>query len=144
MGPVHVIGLCSYAATANTSLQYRWLQRDFAKVDRAMTPWVLVMWHTPWYNSNSGHRAEGELMRRSMEPLMYANSVDVVLNGHVHAYERNHAVYNGCRDECGPVYLNLGNGGNYEGAYVPWLEPQPEFSAFRASGFGPATLTVPW
>mmetsp|Transcript_23644 Transcript_23644/g.46291 ORF Transcript_23644/g.46291 Transcript_23644/m.46291 type:complete len:612 (-) Transcript_23644:88-1923(-) len=142
VGPVHVIGLCSYAETSPGSLQYRWLAADLARVDRAVTPWVIVMMHAPWYNSNSGHRAEAELMRRDMEPLLVSNGVDIVLNGHVHAYERMKPLYKGCVTACGPVYLNLGNGGNREGAYLPWLEPQPFFSAFRASTFGPAVLTI--
>jgi len=29
------------------------------------------MMHAPWYNSNSGHLGEAELMRRHMEPLFY-------------------------------------------------------------------------
>ena len=65
------------------------------------------MMHAPWYNSNAGHQGESELMRRHMEGLLYAHRVDIVLSGHVHAYERVHAVYDGCRDECGPVCLSL-------------------------------------
>ena len=61
------------------------------------------------------------------------------LQGHVHAYERSYPVYNGCPSECGPMYFLLGDGGNYEGAYVPWLEPQPLWSAFRESTFGGGT-----
>ena len=71
-----------------------------------------------------------------MEPLLYRYGVDIVLSGHVHAYERSEPVLNGCLDPCGPVYLNLGDGGNYEGMYVPWREPQPAWSAFRESSFG--------
>lgn len=37
------------------------------------------MMHAPWYNSNSGHEAEAELMRRDMEMLLYNYSVDIVL-----------------------------------------------------------------
>jgi len=112
IGPVHIIALCSYAATAAGSLQYEWLASDLAAVDRQSTPWLLVMMHAPWYNSNSGHIAEAELMRRDMEPLLFQYGVDVVLSGHVHAYERVAPVLNGCLNSCGPVYLNLGDGGN--------------------------------
>ncbi|EOD40830.1 hypothetical protein EMIHUDRAFT_222176 [Emiliania huxleyi CCMP1516] len=37
---------------------------------------------------------------------------------HVHAYERSRPVYDGCSHPCGPVYLNLGDGGNRESAYA--------------------------
>ena len=32
-------------------------------------------------------------MRVTMEPLFYAAGVDIVLNGHLHEYERTHALY---------------------------------------------------
>ncbi len=142
VGPVHFIGLCSYAATDVLSFQRRWLERDLAALDRDVTPWVIGMWHAPWYNSNSGHRAEAELMRLDMERLLNTYGVDIVVSGHVHAYERFKPVFDGCAQECGTVYINLGNGGNREGAYLPWLDPRPLYSAFRQSSFGPALLTV--
>lgn len=43
----------------------------------------------PWYNSNKAHQGEGDDMMAAMEPLLYAASVDLVLAGHVHAYERS-------------------------------------------------------
>eukprot|EP00900_Chrysochromulina_parva_P006771 jgi/Chrpa1/16095/Chrysochromulina_OHIO_Genome00022750-RA len=142
VGPVHLISLCSYAATAPGSLQHRWLRRDLARIDRSMTPWVIVMMHAPWYNTNSGHKGEAELMRQHMEADLYEAGVDLVLSGHVHAYERTLPVYRGLVDECGPVYLNLGDGGNYEGAYMPWLPSQPSWSAFRQATFGVGLLTI--
>uniref|UniRef100_A0A7S3T7S2 Purple acid phosphatase C-terminal domain-containing protein n=2 Tax=Emiliania huxleyi TaxID=2903 RepID=A0A7S3T7S2_EMIHU len=81
-------------------------------------------------------------MRRDMEPLLFEAGVDLVLSGHVHAYERSRPVYDGCSHPCGPVYLNLGDGGNRESAYVPWREPQPAWSAFRESSFGVGLLTL--
>ena len=142
VGPIHVISVCSYAATAPGSLQHSWLARDLRGIDRASTPWVVVMMHAPWYNSNSGHVGEAELMRRDMEGMLYNHSVDLVLSGHVHAYERTTPLYDGCVDACGPIYLNLGDGGNREGAYVPWQMPQPDWSAFRESSFGVGFLKV--
>ena len=72
----------------------------------------------------------------------------LLLGGHIHSYERSYPVYNNTLDECGMITLNLGDGGNYEGAYVPWrIDPttsngQPEWSAFRESSFGVGDLTV--
>eukprot|EP00166_Cyanidium_caldarium_P006429 ctg_941.g368 len=70
-------------------------------------------------------------MREAMEPLLYKYGVDVLLAGHVHAYERTHPVYNNATNPCGTVHLDLGDAGNREGAYIPWLEPQPSWSAFH-------------
>lgn len=57
------------------------------------TPWLIVLFHVPWYNSNEAHQHEGDGMMASMEPLLYAASVDLVLSGHVHAYERTVCIH---------------------------------------------------
>jgi 3',5'-cyclic AMP phosphodiesterase CpdA len=80
--------LGSYAAFGEGSEQHRWLARDLARVDRRRTPWLLVLLHAPWYNTNQAHQGEGERMRAAMERLLYEARVDVVFAGHVHAYER--------------------------------------------------------
>ena len=100
------------------------------------------MTHVPLYCSNSGHWMEGELLRQSMEPLLYQYGVDLIIAGHVHAYERTYPIYNNTLDPCGPVHILLGDGGNYEGAYVPWRDPQPSWSAFRESSFGAGQINV--
>lgn len=84
----HVIMLGSYVEFDAESDQYRWLQADLAKIDRKKTPWVVVLLHAPWYNTNTAHQGEGESMRQAMEELLYNARVDVVFAGHVHAYER--------------------------------------------------------
>ena len=60
------------------------------KVDRGRTPWIVVLIHAPWYNSNTAHQGESESvdMKAAMEGLIYQARVDVVFAGHVHAYER--------------------------------------------------------
>jgi acid phosphatase type 7 len=141
IGVMHLLALCSYAGFSNTSLQYAWLTEYLStSINRTKTPWLVAMMHVPWYSSNSGHWMEGELMRRSMESILYSYGVDLVLTGHVHVYERTLPVYNNALDECGPVHMTIGDGGNYEGTYVPWLVPQPSWSAFRESSFGVAGL----
>ena len=35
-------------------------------------------------------------MREAMESVLYDNGVDVVLNGHLHEYERTNPVYVSC------------------------------------------------
>lgn len=68
---------------------YLMLQADLAKVDREKTPWLLVLLHAPWYNSTWAHQGEGDSMMAAMEPLLYAAGVDILVAGHVHAYERS-------------------------------------------------------
>lgn len=87
-GAVHVVMLGSYAPFNASSDQYRWLARDLAAVDRRATPWLVVLLHAPWYNTNAAHQGEGEAMRMAMERLLFQARVDVVFAGHVHAYER--------------------------------------------------------
>ncbi|XP_056692990.1 probable purple acid phosphatase 20 isoform X2 [Spinacia oleracea] len=114
---VHVIMLGSYTDFSQGSSQYKWLEGDLNKIDRKKTPWVMVLFHAPWYNSNKAHSKEYESvnMRKAMEQLLYDARVDVIFVGHVHAYERFTRVYDGKANKCGPVHITIGDGGNREG-----------------------------
>lgn len=87
---VHVTMLGSYTDFDVGSDQYKWLESDLGNVDREKTPWLLVLIHAPWYNSNHAHQGEHESvdMMKAMEGLLYKARVDAVFTGHVHAYER--------------------------------------------------------
>ncbi|XP_043688128.1 purple acid phosphatase 18-like [Telopea speciosissima] len=139
---VHVIMLGSYADYDEYSDQYSWLKADLLKVDRNKTPWLIVLFHAPWYNSNKAHHGEGDHMRAVMEPLLHAARVDIVLTGHVHAYERSKRIYDGRSDACGTIHLTIGDGGNSEGLAEKYLIPQPEWSAFREASFGHGELNI--
>jgi len=108
IGPVHVIALNSYAGFAPNTAQHTWLVKDLKKLDRNFTPWLIVLMHVPWYNSNNGHLLEGELMRLSMEKLLYEAGANLIVAGHVHSYERTFPMYNNETHPCGPTYLNNG------------------------------------
>ncbi|KAI8010346.1 Purple acid phosphatase 18 [Camellia lanceoleosa] len=138
----HLIMLGSYTDYDEYSEQYSWLKADLLKVDRKRTPWLLVLFHVPWYNSNKAHRGEGDRMMQAMEPLLYAAGVDIVLAGHVHAYERSKRVYGGRSDSCGAVHLTVGDGGNREGLASKYINPQPEWSVFREASFGHGELKI--
>jgi len=142
IGVVNLITLNSYAGTHNGTLQYQWLLNYLdTKVNRERTPWLFVQFHTPWYNSNSGHWKESELMRNDMEELLYNAGVDLVLTGHIHAYERTQPVYKGQVDPCGPVHLVIGDAGNYEGPYTPWRTAE-SWVGFREASFGVARFVA--
>ncbi|KAM5559513.1 putative purple acid phosphatase 20 [Rosa sericea] len=141
---VHVIMLGSYTDFDPASSQYKWLQADLAKVDRGRTPWVVVFIHAPWYNSNEAHQGESESidMKSSMEELLYKGRVDLIFAGHVHAYERFTRVYKDKADDCGPVHITIGDGGNREGLATKYEEPKPAISMFREASFGHGQLQV--
>ncbi|CAK7339625.1 unnamed protein product [Dovyalis caffra] len=141
---VHVIMLGSYADFDPNSEQYKWLQADLGKVDRAKTPWLVAIIHSPWYNSNTAHQGEAESvdMKKYMEDLIYQARVDVVFAGHVHAYERFTRVYQDKPNNCGPVYINIGDGGNREGLANDYIDPKPEISVFREASFGHGQFEV--
>ncbi|TQD83320.1 hypothetical protein C1H46_031107 [Malus baccata] len=138
----HVIMLGSYAEFDAESDQYKWLQADLAKIDRKVTPWVVVLLHAPWYNTNTAHKGEGESMRQAMEELLYKARVDVVFAGHVHAYERFTRVYNNEADPCGPVYMTVGDGGNREGLALMFEDPASPLSLYREPSFGHGRLRI--
>lgn len=57
--------------------------RDLENVDREVTPWLVGVWHPPWYNTYVSHYREVECMRVAMEELLYNAGVDIIFNGHV-------------------------------------------------------------
>ncbi|XP_047317386.1 purple acid phosphatase 18-like [Impatiens glandulifera] len=140
---VHVIMLSCYTMYDTYSDQYRWLKTDLLKVDRMKKrPWLVVVFHVPWYNSNYAHHGEGDNMMTTIEPLLYGASVDIVIAGHVHAYERSVRVYNGRLNPCGAVHITIGDGGNREGLAYKYVKPRPEWSVFREASFGHGELRI--
>ncbi|KAL6337287.1 hypothetical protein AAG906_036601 [Vitis piasezkii] len=139
----HVIMLGSYAEFDEKSAQYKWLKGDLGKVDRRRTPWLIVLIHAPWYNTNLAHKGEGESMRKAMEKLLYEARVDVVFAGHVHAYERFTRVYKNKADECGPIHVTIGDGGNREGLALTFEKPtSASLSVYREPSFGHGRLRI--
>lgn len=142
-GMVHVVALNAYSEAGPGSKQYAWVAEDLAQVDRSVTPWVVAITHSPWYNSNTAHQHEYQeiAMRKALEPVFLRYRVNVVLSGHVHAYERSFPVAEEVPGK-GPVYLNVGDAGNREGHAETW-EALPVWSAFRdGSSYGHSLLCV--
>ncbi|KAF1862398.1 hypothetical protein Lal_00026930 [Lupinus albus] len=141
---VHITMLGSYTDFDSNSDQYKWLQADLQKVDRNVTPWVVVIIHAPWYNSNTAHQGEYETVdgKAQLEDLIYQNHVDLVISAHIHAYERFTNVYKEKADKCGPVYITIGDGGNSDDYNPYFMDPPPDISYFRDRSSGHGTLEV--
>lgn len=146
VGLVHYIFLNSYSVSSYGSVQYAWLRQDLRAVNRRTTPWVIVGMHNPWYNSNEVHHqgeAETSVMQYAMEDLMFSYGVNLVLAGHVHAYERTYPVFQNITIPIGITYINIGDGGNAEGHHNQYIDPAPAWSAFRnGSQYGHGELLV--
>ncbi|KAJ4962856.1 hypothetical protein NE237_022795 [Protea cynaroides] len=149
----HIIVLSSYSAYGKYTPQYSWLEEELPKVNRTETPWLIVLLHSPWYNSYAYHFMEGETMRVMFEPWFVQYKADVVFAGHVHAYERSERISNiaynivngkctPIKDQSAPVYITIGDGGNIEGLANNMTEPQPNYSAYREASFGHATFDI--
>ncbi|XP_049352906.1 purple acid phosphatase 5-like [Solanum verrucosum] len=149
----YIIVLSSYSAYGKYTPQYSWLEQEFGKVNRTETPWLIVLLHSPWYNSNNYHYMEGESMRVMFESWFVQNKVDMVFAGHVHSYERSERVSNvmynitngqstPIEDPSAPIYITIGDGGNIEGIANNFTEPQPSYSAYREASFGHAVLEI--
>lgn len=143
-GMTHIIYLNPYSNTNTSSAQYKWVANNLALVNRNSTPWVIVVMHCPWYSSNQNHYADTQTfwMRESMEKLFYIHNVNLVISGHVHAYERTYPVYKNNTNIYAPVYITIGDGGNLEGLDNTYYE-KPKWSAFRnGTQYGYGTLTL--
>uniref|UniRef100_A0A453LGN3 Purple acid phosphatase n=1 Tax=Aegilops tauschii subsp. strangulata TaxID=200361 RepID=A0A453LGN3_AEGTS len=82
-GGIHFLMLGAYADYGRSGEQYRWLEKDLAKVDRSVTPWLVAGWHAPWYTTYKAHYREVECMRVAMEELLYSHGLDIAFTGHV-------------------------------------------------------------
>ena len=133
-GPVLLLMLNSYTDTSEDSAQYAWLSKTLEQVDRSVTPWVIALFHSPFYNSFSDHQDEKQqiLMKSSMESLFIKHKVNACFSGHVHGYERSYNVAYEERDEISPTYIIIGDGGNREGHASGFMDSDPPvWSAFR-------------
>ena len=142
VGPAHVLVVASFWLYEEGSAQYTFIKSDLASVDRAKTPWLIVILHAPWYNSNKDHTNDGQLMRQTLEPMFYDAGVDIVFAGHVHAYERCLPSFSLSPNVNGSVHVTIGDGGNREGLYGNWIKPQPAWSVFRAAEYGHGELQL--
>jgi predicted MPP superfamily phosphohydrolase len=139
---VHVLILNSESLNEfHWSEMYEFASADLQAVNRKQTPWVFVAFHHPFYCSNAAHVDSNEFMKDEYEDLFNQYQVDIVLQGHVHAYERTYPTYNWNVTPGAPVYVVNGHGGNGEGLSMNW-QPTPSWSAYHESTFGFSTMEI--
>jgi len=62
-----------------------WLEAD---LKNSKAKWKILNYHQPGFNSSNAHY--GQQWMRAISPLFERSGVDLVLNGHVHNYQRSH------------------------------------------------------
>lgn len=151
-GLAHVVFLQGYCPAMRTyavtpclgpgTPQAMWLAADLAAVNRALTPWVIILIHQPWMNSNWAHRIslEGVEIQAVLEDLV--QSADLVISGHVHSYERSARSYRFACNASAPASIVIGDGGNREGLATNFTSPQPAWSLLRQASYGHGQLTA--
>lgn len=110
-----------------TSDMLNWLQRDLRSTRQF---WKVVFFHHPPY---AGGQNYGDMNEREAEkylpPILEANGVQLVLNGHEHNYQRTYGLKGGrpvSKDGTGTLYLTSGGGGAQ--LYTPTQLPQTAYS----------------
>jgi Purple acid Phosphatase, N-terminal domain/Calcineurin-like phosphoesterase len=111
--------------------QTTWLSAQLSRYRAAGSgiDFIVVVVNCCCYSSNRKHGSDGGL-RYVWGPLFDQYSVDLVISGHVHAYERTNPMINGARTKTvasggtvhpatdGTTYICAGGGGN--GLYKEW------------------------
>lgn len=129
VGSVGFVGLdsndVSYEIPANRgwtqNAQTAWLDRTLADLRSGSTPvdFIVAFMHHAPYSTSTAHASEGGI-RESWVPLFDKHSVDLVISGHNHAYERALPLRNGVivsqdprttDSSKGTTYITAGGGG---------------------------------
>ena len=63
----------------------QWLENDLKS---SKAKWKIVNYHQPGFNSSNAHYSQQWM--RAIAPVLERSGVDLVLNGHVHNYQRSH------------------------------------------------------
>ena len=134
LGSWHLIALnanCAKSAAqgcAATSTQTQWLQNDLAFNTQ---PCIMAFWHQPYFQGNT---AGAQTVYQPWWNLLYAAGADVVLNGHIHNYQRFGLLNpSGQADPNGIREVIVGTGGESLGSLPNTASPSPQF---RLKTFG--------
>ncbi len=116
-GPVKFIFADTNKDILPGSKHYKWLELQLAQ---SKEPWIIVVHHHPIFiSANDAYRSslmatahKGDPNIIHLKSLYEMYNVDLVLNGHVHDYERSWPIYkNHINNNNGVVHITTGGGG---------------------------------
>ncbi len=120
-----------------------WLQRDLSRASAGPDkPWIIVYFHYPLFTT-AEFPDNWVDARDTWGHLFDQYGVDLVINGHVHAYERTYpALHDGTvytnasldsdAEGPAPIYVITGGGGAYQHAFP---NASADWSAVRRNGY---------
>jgi hypothetical protein len=138
-GMIHTIVLSSEHNLSPSSSQYEWLENDLQKVNRSVTPWLVVESHRPLYCSLNIPKDSivGDSMRREFEHLLHQYNVDLFLAGHYHIYQRScNGLYQSKCNVGGPAHITIGSAGADLDLTASLLRRSWSASFLREHGYG--------
>lgn len=143
-GPARHVIVNAYSDMSPGSIQYEWLVAELESIDRKKTPWVLLTMHPPIYNTFSLHHHDPQIFaaKEHLEPLFVEYNVNLVLTGHIHAYQRTDYVAFGNVTDTGPMHITIGAGGRKCDAPFTNKEPEEWIQKRDASMYGYGRITI--
>ena len=78
---MHVVVISTETNFTAGGKQWLWIDADLSAVDRAVTPFVIVSGHRPFYTSSLQEDKFGSALIEHVQPLLLKHRVDVYLSG---------------------------------------------------------------
>ncbi|OMJ65092.1 hypothetical protein SteCoe_39357 [Stentor coeruleus] len=163
LGPAHFVLINSEAyfyesLYPSIETHDNWLIKDLkqANLNRENIPWIFVFNHGALYCSNdkSDCLDNALIVREHLEKILNENSVDVMLQAHVHNYERCTAIYNdtwnlGDNETkkyllsfSKPIYIVNGNAGYFQAHNDPFKQNKDDWHIFGSEDYGYGSFTM--
>ncbi|MFI5129433.1 MAG: metallophosphoesterase [Chitinophagales bacterium] len=113
-GNVHITCLDSNPhINVNDPELISWIEND---MKNSKATWKIVAFHHPGFNSSNAHY-EGQWMR-ALAPVFERSGVDLVLNGHVHNYQRSYPLhFEPKKDSTGKPLIGANGRGRVDGVF---------------------------
>lgn len=113
-GNMHIAVISWIDNVTTMQKEMEWLKADMKASDRT---WKVVATHQPSYNTNP--EDSSTLFNTYLVPVCDEAGIDLVFNGHDHAYGRTYSLKGGEKSDNGTVYISAGTTSSKHYAVTP-------------------------